>query len=237
MRNGQLKPAYNWQFSTNKQFVVNYTIEQTTADTTTLPGHLSEHEKLYGEFPEVATADSGYGSEENYEFMEDNEIEAFVKFNYFHKEQAKKYKADIFHKANLHYNPEKDCFYCPMGQEMTKSGTDTRETTTGFKQNLTYCKAQNCKGCPLRRGCHKAKAERVIEINHNLERHKQTARKRLLSDQGVLRRKQRPADVEATFGIIKNNKGFRRLMLRGKQKVEIETGLLALAHNLSKIGA
>jgi hypothetical protein len=26
-------------------------------------------------------------------------------------------------------------------------------------------------------------------------------------------------------------------MLRGKEKVEIETGLIALAHNLSKIGA
>jgi hypothetical protein len=43
--------------------------------------------------------------------------------------------------------------------------------------------------------------------------------------------------VEATFGNIKQNKGFRRFMLRGKEKVEIETGLIALAHNLSKIGA
>jgi hypothetical protein len=237
MRNGQLKPAYNWQFSTNNQFVVNYTVEQTTTDTTTLPVHLDEHEKLYGQYPQVATADSGYGSEENYQFMEEKEIEAFVKFNYFHKEQTKKFKSNIFHKDNLFYNPGKDCFYCPMGQEMTKHGTGTRETTTGFKQHLTYYKAQNCKGCPLRWGCHKANGDRIIEINHNLEKHKQVARKKLLSDEGVKRRKQRCADVEATFGIIKNNKGFRRLMLRGKKKVEIETGLIALAHNLAKISA
>ncbi|MGQ8339001.1 transposase, partial [Sunxiuqinia sp. A32] len=206
-------------------------------DTTTLADHLTEHERLYGDYPEVATADSGYGSQENYEFMEENGIDAFVKFNYFHKEQTKKFKSNIFHKDNLYYNPEKDCFYCPMGQEMTKSGTTTRETTTGFKQHLTYYKAQNCKGCPLRPSCHKAKGDRVIELNHNLERHKQKAREKLLSEEGVKRRKQRPADVEATFGNIKNNKGFRRLMLRGKQKVEIETGLIALAHNLAKIGA
>ena len=51
MGNGQLKPAYNWQFSTNNQFVVNYTVEQTTTDTATLPAHLEEHEKLYGNIP------------------------------------------------------------------------------------------------------------------------------------------------------------------------------------------
>ena len=166
------------------------------------------------------------------------QIEAFVKFNYFHKEQSKKFKSNIFHKDNLFYNSEKDCFYCPMGQQMTKSGTGTpAKQLTGFKQHLTYYTAQNCKGCPLRWGCHKAKGDRVIEINHNLERHKQLAREKLLSDEGVRRRKQRCADVEATFGIIKNNKGFRRLMLRSKRKVEIETGLIALAHNLAKISA
>ena len=74
-------------------------------------------------------------------------------------------------------------------------------------------------------------------MNHNLERHKQNARNKLLNEERVKRCRQRCADVEATFGLIKNNKGFRRFMLRGKQKVEIETGLIALAHNLSKASA
>jgi hypothetical protein len=34
-------------------------------------------------------ADAGYGSEQNYEFMENTGIEAFVKYNYFHKEQKR----------------------------------------------------------------------------------------------------------------------------------------------------
>jgi len=89
----------------------------------------------------------------------------------------------------------------------------------------------------LRWGCHKAKGERIIEVNHNLERHKQKARDLLLSTEGIEHRKRRPADVEATFGNIKQNKGFRRFSLRSKIKVEIETGLIALAHNLSKIRA
>jgi len=36
------------------------------------------------------------------------------------------------------------------------------------------------------------------------------------------------------FTNIKNNHNFRRFMLRGKEKVSIETGWLALAHNLRK---
>lgn len=235
MQNGQLKPCYNWQFSTNNQFVVNFTITQTTTDTTTLIDHLKKYEELYGDYPQVATADSGYGSEENYEFLEENKIDSYVKFSYFHKEQSKKFKSNIFHKDNLYYNENEDCYYCPMGQRMNKSGTTVKQTTTGYKQFVTYYKAQNCTSCPLRWGCHKSPNDRIIEVNRNLEKHKQRARENLLSENGVKRRRQRCANVEATFGIIKQNKGFRRFMLRGKPKVEIETGLIAIAHNLSKI--
>jgi hypothetical protein len=36
------------------------------------------------------------------------------------------------------------------------------------------------------------------------------------------------------FAAIKNNHQFKRFMLKGLEKVTIETGLLALAHNLRK---
>lgn len=51
MGNGQLKPAYNLQLSTCNQFILNYTLEQTTTDTTTLIPHLEEYENLYGQYP------------------------------------------------------------------------------------------------------------------------------------------------------------------------------------------
>lgn len=37
MRNGQLKPGYNPQISTNRQFILNYTIHQCAGDTSTYP--------------------------------------------------------------------------------------------------------------------------------------------------------------------------------------------------------
>lgn len=62
MLNGQLKPAYNLQISTNNQYIVNYSLHQTTADTTTLQEHTEIYKNQYNETPEVITADAAYGS-------------------------------------------------------------------------------------------------------------------------------------------------------------------------------
>lgn len=229
MQNGQLKAAYNWQISTSDQFIVNYSLHQNPTDTLTLKPHLKQFEALYN-----LTADAGYGSEENYQYITDKQIGNYVKFNYFHKEQTKKYKQDPFRAGNLYYNPKQDKLYCPMGQPMDNIGSYHRLTTSGFKQTITRYQAQNCNNCSLRGSCHKAKTNRVVEINHTLRQYKQKARENLLSDQGIVHRKKRCADVEATFGNIKQNKNFRRFMLRGIDKVEIEAGLLAIAHNLAK---
>ncbi len=45
----------------------------------------------------------------------------------------------------------------------------------------------------------------------------------------------RKHDVEPTFGDIKHNMGFRKLLLRLIPKVNTEVGLVAIAHNLKKI--
>ena len=52
---------------------------------------------------------------------------------------------------------------------------------------------------------------------------------------GIKLRKQRRHDVEPVFAELKHNKNFKRFMLRGKTKVEVEIGILAIAHNLKKM--
>ena len=235
MKNGQLKPGYNLQISTNNQYILDYTIHQSSTDTATLEPHLNSHKEQYGSYPQTVVADAGYGSEQNYTFLEQNKIEGYVKYNYFDKDQHGAYiKKHPFAASQLHYNPAQDIYYCPMGQQMLNIGTATQTTTTGFKQKVTRYQATNCEGCPLRGACHKSKYNRIIEINHALNEHKRKATERLTSEKGIYHRKRRPVDVEPVFGNIKSNHGFRRFMLRGKEKVLIETGLLALAHNLRK---
>ena len=238
MKNGQLKPGYNLQISTNDQYIVDYTLHQTTADTTTLSSHLEDHKENYGVYPDEVVADAGYGSEQNYQYLEDREIEGYVKYNYFDKHQSSAYLSKhSFGADNLHYNKERDCYYCPMGQPMTNIGTTTKTTAIGFKQTITRYQTANCEGCPLRGACHKAKENRIIEINEALNNYKKKATELLTSEKGIYHRKRRPVDVEPVFGNIKHNHGFRRFMLRGKEKVSIETGLLAIAHNLRKKAA
>ena len=113
MKNGQLKAAYNPQISTENQIITHFTIHQTPGDTTTLPSHLESFEQQYGKQSKIIVADAGYGSEENYELMEDSNIEAYVKYNYFHKEQKRATKNNIFLVQNLYYNSKDDYYVCP----------------------------------------------------------------------------------------------------------------------------
>ena len=238
MRNGQLKPGYNAQISTENQIIVNYTIHQDTNDIHTLKPHLENYKQLYGTYPSELTADAGYGSEENYKLLDDKGITGFVKFNTFDKEQGttkgKKSKRP-FERDNLYYNTEGDFYVCPTGQRMEKSSESRTKTKSGYEQIHSRYTAKNCKGCSIRSLCFKGKGNRSVERNHSLEHYKHKARELLTSETGQIRRKQRTADVEPTFAQLKHNRNFKRFTLKGKEKVEIEFGLHALAHNIKKM--
>ncbi len=108
-------------------------------------------------------------------------------------------------------------------------------TKNGFEQEITVYQAINCKGCPIRWRCHKSKSNREIHINHKLRKFREQAKKNLTSPQGIKYRKKRSVEPESVFGQVKQNKGFRRFYLRGKQKIEIEFGLVLIAHNIQKL--
>lgn len=230
-----MKPAYNVQISTSNQFIVNYTLHQQTTDTSTLKEHLNQHTQSYGAAPKVLTADAGYGSEENYTLLEGSQTAAYVKYNLFDKSQNHRFHLRYpFASDKLFYNPEGDHYICPMGQKMNYIGDRKRKTAAGFEQTSKAYRAQNCRNCPLNGACHKGKGNRTIEVNTNLQRLKQKADQLLKSEEGIEKRKKRCFDVEPVFGNIKNNHQFRRFRLRGKVKVEIEWGLLAIAQNIRK---
>jgi transposase len=168
MLNGQLKAAYNLQLSTENQFIVNYTLHSNPGDTKTLIAHIENFENLYNKRPKEIVTDAGYGSEENYILLQKKKIKAYIKYNYFDKDQKSK--------------------------TVTSSPTNPR----------------------------------LSKLRHKVHRLLNTKR-------GVKLRKQRCHDVEPVFAQIKHNKGFKRFFLRGQNKVEIETGLIAIAHNLRKL--
>lgn len=237
MKNGQLKPGYNLQISTNNQFILSYSLHHNAADTNTLASHLEQFRDLYGEDPEVLVADAGYGSEENYSILENKGIEAYVKYNYFDRDQSKRAVKSPYRLENMPYDAQTDSYCCPGGQVIKKVGARNRINDNGYKQTYHIYQATNCQGCPLKEQCSKKGDNSIFEINHQLNLYKIKVNAMLNSEEGLYHRSKRPVDVEPVFGNIKHNKGFKRFNLRGKRKVEVETGLLALAHNLKKVAA
>jgi transposase len=236
MKNGQLKPAYNVQLSTEHNFITNYSIHQRPGDTATYKEHLESYNQKYGHYPDQAIADAGYGSLENYEFLDTHHIESYVKYSYFHKEQSKKFKNDITRIENLYYNAQHDFYICPMGQKMLPTGENKKhKSDLGYEYEATIYQAINCNGCPLNGACHKQKGNRKIEVNKQLIEYKRQSRENLLSEKGRELRGRRCSEVEQTFGQIKWNKKFSRFLLRGVPKVSIEIGIIAIAHNLQKL--
>ena len=125
--------------------------------------------RRYGNFPSTEMADSSYGSEENYQFMESNGAAAYVKYNRFHIEHRPRYTPDPFRSENFYYNKEHDYCVCPIGQHMTRTGNSSKKSASGYILQRVTCTAHNCRGAiplPIRRqfatlhrGLHTARRE------------------------------------------------------------------------------
>jgi transposase len=237
MRNGQLKPGYNLQITTNNQYILSYSLHHNATDILTLRSHIERFKDLYNKYPEALTADAGYGSEENYMLLEEKNIEAYIKYNLFEKDHKKGASKTSFYPGNMHYDPATDSYQCTQGQKLIRIGTKKRISENGHEQQYTTYQAANCDDCPLKQQCNKHEGNKIIDVNHQLNKYKIMANALLNSESGLYHRSRRPIDVEPVFANLKHNKGFKRFNLRGNIKVEIETGLLALAHNLKKKAA
>ena len=236
MNNGQTKPGYNLQISSENQFITDFALFPNPTDTLTLIPFFNSFLDRYGHLPSVAVADSGYGSEENYRFMDEAGMEAYVKYNRFHLEQRPRYKPNPFHHDNFHYNADEDYHVCPMGQHMTRIGTARSKTASGYQSESARYRAQNCQGCPLRCLCYKARGDRrTIEVNHRLNEYKRKARELLTSEEGLKHRGRRCIEPEAVFGQMKFNMAYRRFRHFGKDKVTMDFAFFAIAFNIKKM--
>ena len=111
----------------------------------------------------------------------------------------------------------------------------TVKSDLGYESVTSLYRAQNCSGCPLRCMCYKGASDRrTIEVNHKNNAYRAEVRRLLTSERGLYHRSNRPIEPEAVFGDIKYNHGFKRFRLRSNEKVNVEFGLVALAHNLRK---
>lgn len=100
--------------------------------------YLESFEDRYGHKSKEIVADSRYGSEQNYEYILDNEMIPYVKFNMFHKEQTRKYKNNPFLPANMHHKKDEDYLICPMGHHL-EHVRDSKYASEMEYESVFYC--------------------------------------------------------------------------------------------------
>ena len=79
MKNEQLLSGYNIQIGTENQFLINFSTHNNAGDSGLFRANMNKFHYLTGVVPDSVIGDSAYGSEENYQFCEDNQIEAYLK--------------------------------------------------------------------------------------------------------------------------------------------------------------
>lgn len=238
LRNRSVKPGYNVQIGTEDQWILGFSIHQNPADNPTLMPHLQQLKQNLGEIPPVWIADAGYGCEENYEILEKEGITPYVKYRSFERDIKKRRKIaekEKYRAQQFKYDETSDTFLCPENKQLLYEKIEYERSATGYISEKRVYRCQDCAGCAAREKCTSSKYGRTIRFSPKLERMKQRVFERLISSEGKKMRSQRGADVEAVFGLLKGNKKFRRFHLRGLEKVEVEWGLLSIAHNLSKL--
>lgn len=243
MKNGQLKPAYNIQFGVDSEYVVWITAGPQPTDTTTLIPFLESFQQTVGHVYPNVVADSGYESEENYLYLEENEQVAYIKPSNYEQSKTRKYCTDIGRRENMLYDAESDTYLCSNQKKIIKTGTRKVKSKTGYISEKTCYACEECNGCPLKAKCIKGNNSKLpleerskhFEVSKIFQQKREETQKRITMEEGKILRMNRSIQSEGAFGEVKENMDFRRFLCRGKQKVLAESILLGLAHNVNKL--
>ena len=156
-----------------------------------------------------------------------------MKFPMFKKETTdKKYHEDPFRAVN--FPIEKDgIMRCPNGKRFYLQYRKNVEGNKYGRQEEVY-QCEDCSGCPYAEQCKKTDKNRTVRINRELTAMHQEVIENLESIQGALLRMNRSIQAEGTFGIIKNDRWYKRIVRRGIKSVLLEVFLVSIGHNLYK---
>jgi len=239
-KNDEILPSYNWLIGTENQFIIGTSVHQNAADSSCFVDHMNKLEELLGEKKiQRAIGDAGFGNEENYQYLEEHGIANFLKYSQFHHDvgiTTRRKKKQYFTRDDFIYQEEHDRFMCPNGRKLLREEDDQiRVTATGFKKRIAVYRCESCAGCKYATICKTGKRNRAVNVSWPLEEYRHRARENLTSKEGEKLRAQRNVDVESVNGHIKFNRKFSRFLLRGLKKVNIETTLLSMAHDVLKM--
>ena len=233
MGNDQLLPAYNVQIGVADECIAVVDVNQYRSDMDCFIPLMEQFRQIYGFYPKYPIADAGYGSYNNYIYCEQKGMEKYMKFPMFKKEITdKKYHENPFRAVNFKID-EEGIMRCPNGRAFQFQYRKKVPGNQYGRQEEVY-ECEDCTGCPYAERCKKTEKNRTVRINEELTSMHQEVLENLESIQGALLRMNRSIQAEGTFGIIKHDRWYKRIVRRGIKSVRLEVILVSIGHNLYK---
>lgn len=233
MGNDQLLPAYNVQVGVADEYIAVVDVNQYRSDMDCFVPLMEKFHKAYGFYPEYPIADAGYGSYNNYIYCEQHGMKKYMKFTMFKKKtENKKYHNDPFRAVNFKVNETGDMI-CPNGKKFVFAYRQhVRGNEYGRQEEIYKC--EDCSNCSYATQCKKTDKNRTIRINQELTAFHKEVIDNLESIHGALLRMNRSIQAEGTFGIMKKDRNYKRIVRRGIKSVKLEVFLVSIGQNLYK---
>jgi len=188
---------------------------------------------LYGFYPAYPVADAGYGSYNNYLYCEQHGMQKYMKFTMYDKETGdKRYRENPYRAENFRIDPD-GTMRCPNGKAFQfRYRKHVKGNKYGRQEEIYEC--EDCTGCPYATECKKTPKNRTVRINEELTSMHREVLDNLGSIHGALLRMNRSIQAEGTFGIMKYDRSYKRIVRRGINSVMLEVFLVSIGHNLYK---
>jgi len=228
-KDGSKKPSYNCQVAVDEkeQIIVAADVVIEENDLHQIEPMIENIKETLGCKPTIVLADAGYFSYDNVEFLLNEQIDAYIPDNFY--EVEKRGKTKKFRKSLFTYDEIKDCYYCPAAFEIPFTRIQKRDNET----DLRYYVCKYCYLCVLKNACTESKSRTISRDPR--EYLMEDMRVKLNTEEGTEQYQKRMCTVEPVFGQMKQDRGFREFLLRGKRKTKIEFVMMCTVHNVKKI--
>lgn len=228
--------CYNSQISvdSDNQIILACDVSKQSNDIHQFPSMYEKTKELTESEPKEVSADAGYYCGETYQYIESNEIDAYLPEKNFKNEVSTTGEETIpkYDRRNFKKTEDGTGYICPEGKTMRYDRCNKRKN--GVKSKV-YVGTQ-CSDCKSRSECmtNKGGKYRYISIYEN-EKFRKKMREKLKSQTGRDKYNIRLKTVEPVFAQLKHIMGFNRFMLRGLEKVKPEFSLICTSYNIKKI--
>ena len=184
---------------------------------------MEQAEETTGTKSQMTLADAGYFAASHLQECSRRGQQVVV------SESRQRFLKDPYHKDRFTYNEQSDSFTCPQGQALKFVRI---QHTNGVPLRLYRASGAVCQVCPAFGVCTKAgETGRSLAVGPHdavLRRHRAWMSTWTAKEAYRLRKQL----VEPVFGIIKEQQGARKFLLRGLTNVAAEWTVLATAFNL-----